>query len=54
MNLKGDLIWRYDNVPHHREIATFPDHKHYPDAIVESKTVDLRKVIEEVISIIIV
>ena len=53
MNTKGNLIFRYDNIPHHREIATFPDHKHYQDAVVESEPVDLRHVIEEIISIIV-
>jgi len=53
MNPKGDLIFRYDNVPHHREIATFPDHKHYPNTVIESKSIDLRQVIEEIISIIV-
>lgn len=53
MDTEGNLIFRYDNVPHHREIATFPDHKHYPDTVVESEPVDLRQVIEEIISIIV-
>jgi len=53
MNPQRDLIFRYDNVPHHREIATFPDHKHYPNTVIESQSVDLRQVIEEIISIIV-
>lgn len=53
MNTKGNLIFRYDNVPHHREIATFPDHKHQPDKVVASESVDLRQVIEEIIDIIV-
>jgi len=53
MGGEGNLIFRYDNVPHHREIATFPSHKHFPNAVVESEPVDLRQVIEEIIGIII-
>ncbi len=53
MDTEGNLVFRYDNVPHHREIATFPDHKHYPDTVIESEPVDLRQVIEEVISLIV-
>ena len=53
MDTEGNLIFRYDNIPHHREIATFPDHKHYQDAVVESEPVDLRHVIEEIINIIV-
>ena len=53
MDTEGNLIFRYDNVPHHGEIATFPAHKHYPDTVVESELVDLKQVIEEIISIIV-
>ncbi|RLC14904.1 MAG: hypothetical protein DRI57_13720 [Deltaproteobacteria bacterium] len=28
MNADGQMIFRYDNAPHHREIETFPHHKH--------------------------
>ncbi len=52
MKADGMLIFRYDNVPHHREVPSFPDHKHYPDRIVESRIPDLNQVIEEVIDII--
>jgi len=47
------LIFRYDNVPHHPEIASFLDHKHYADKVIESEPVDLRQAIEEIISIIV-
>ena len=53
MDTEGNLIFRYDNVPHYNEIASFPEHKHYPDTVVESNPVDLRQVIEEIISIIV-
>ena len=53
MKKDGTLIFRYDNVPHHRQLATFPYHKHYPDRVVESERVDLRHVIEEIIDIFI-
>lgn len=51
MHKDGSLIFRYDNMPHHHHLATFPHHKHYPDQIVESESADLRKVIEEIIEI---
>ncbi len=53
MDGDGKLIFRYDNVPHHREIASFPDHKHYPGKIVESEPVNLRQVVEEIINILV-
>ncbi|MEA2039571.1 MAG: DUF6516 family protein [Thermodesulfobacteriota bacterium] len=49
MNGDGALIFRYDNVPHHTEISTFPHHKHLREKIVGSSHVDLRQVVEEVI-----
>ena len=49
MDSNGTLIFRYDNVPHHSEISTFPHHKHLQEKIVESSHVDLKQVVEEVI-----
>ncbi len=53
--MKGDgtLIFRYDNMPHHPELSTFPHHKHYQNGIVESTIVDLKQVVEEIIDFII-
>lgn len=28
MDKQGQMIFRYDNAPHHREITSFPHHKH--------------------------
>ncbi len=53
MKADGSLIFRYDNIPHHSEISTFPDHKHYLDKIVESGHVNLKEVVEEIIELII-
>lgn len=30
----NNLIFRYDNAPHHPEIASLPHHKHLPNQIV--------------------
>ena len=49
MNADGTLIFRYDNVPHYPEFATFPHHKHLQDTVMESDQVNLRQVVEEVI-----
>ncbi len=32
----GELIFRYDNAPHHRQLKTYPHHKHVRDKVVES------------------
>ena len=33
----SELIIRWDNAPHHRQIRTFPHHKHVKEAVLESK-----------------
>ena len=48
----GNLIFRYDNAPHHPHIPTFPDHKHEGDAIVEAEPPDLSDVLAEIDAII--
>jgi hypothetical protein len=53
MNADGDLIFRYDNVPHYTKLATFPHHKHLPDKIIESRSVNLKDVVEEIIELIV-
>lgn len=43
---KGELISRWDNSPHHQEIATFPHHKHLPDKILMSQSRNLREILK--------
>ncbi len=45
--MKSDKIIRWDNVPHHHEIETYPYHKHKNNIVVESKKMDIRSVLEE-------
>jgi hypothetical protein len=54
MNADGELIFRYDNVPHYPEFTTFPHHKHLQNTVVENDQVNLRVVVEEVIEGLIV
>jgi hypothetical protein len=42
---KGTLLKRWDNAPHHPEIATFPDHLHKGDVIADSKPMTLALVL---------
>lgn len=44
----GDLAFRYDNVPHHPDIKTFPHHKHVGDAVVPARPPDLSEVLREI------
>ena len=36
MNGAGQMLFRYDNAPHHPEIVSHPHHKHTPDQISSS------------------
>ncbi len=52
MTADSSLIFRYDNVPHFRDMSTFPHHKHLPDRVVASQPVTLRQVIEEIVDLL--
>lgn len=42
----GDLIARWDNVPHHHGIDTFPHHTHDDKGVHASPNMDLKTVID--------
>jgi hypothetical protein len=42
------LVFRYDNTPHHPEIATHPDHKHSGEQILASVHPSIKQLLEEV------
>jgi hypothetical protein len=42
---KGKTIIRWDNAPHHKEVKTFPHHKHTLD-VEESKEMTLEEIID--------
>ncbi len=50
MNVNGEMVFRYDNAPHHPEIATHPHHKHVKGAMVprRSEEVGLKEVLLEI------
>lgn len=56
MSKEGNLIFRYDNAPHHQKLnlSTFPHHKHdrHEDNIVESKAPLLEDICQEIERII--
>lgn len=53
MNTLGAMIFRYDNAPHHREIATFPHHKHLPDKTIASNMPAIKDMLNEISAIIV-
>jgi len=48
MNKEGGLIFRYDNAPHHKNIRTFPHHKHISDDVRESCEPTLYEILLEI------
>ena len=45
-NEKGELIIRWDNAPHHKEIKTYPHHKHIAEKVFESFEITCEKILE--------
>lgn len=48
MDERGRLIFRYDNAPHHKEISSFPDHKHTSSGVAESSLPSIRDILNEI------
>ncbi len=48
MDKDKNLIFRYDNAAHHKNIKTFPHHKHTPNGVYESEEPNLLLVLREI------
>jgi hypothetical protein len=48
MDNQGGTVFRYDNAPHHREVSSFPHHKHLPNNVIESDDKGIMDVLDEV------
>ncbi len=53
MDKEGQMIFRYDNAPHHPEIPSFPHHCHTSNKKVPSNMPSLKDVLNEITAIII-
>lgn len=51
MDENRELIFRYDNAYHHKNIKTYPHHKHDFDNVKESPEPDLEEVLLEIAQI---
>lgn len=49
---KGIMIFRYDNAAHHKDVPTFPHHKHTSNEVKTSRDMGLSDVISEIESLI--
>lgn len=47
MTNDSQLIFRYDNAPHHAENTTFPHHKHLPSGVQSTDMPDLKDILAE-------
>jgi hypothetical protein len=47
-NAQNELIFRYDNAPHHPTVATFPHHKHVGMKVEPTEAPDLSEVLKEI------
>lgn len=48
----GYMIFRYDNAAHHRDVPTFPHHKHTSTDVQPSRETGLSEILSEIESII--
>ena len=48
----SELVIRWDNAPHHKQIKTFPHHKHVGETILESGEMTIEVVLKELERII--
>lgn len=48
MDKENEMIFRYDNAKHHKEIRTFPHHKHIPGRILESQEPEIEEILIEI------
>jgi len=53
MNSTGQMLFRYDNAPHHPEIDSYPHHKHTSDKIMPSSMPSLKDILNEISAIIV-
>lgn len=54
MEASNQLIFRYDNAPHHQEIETVPDHKHLDNGqIISALKINLNRVMKEIITLLV-
>lgn len=46
--IKDEKIFRWDNVPHHKRLKTFPYHKHENDKIWDSEKMNIDAVLQAI------
>jgi hypothetical protein len=52
MDKKSHTVFRYDNAPHHRELSTFPHHKHLHNRVIPAALPSLIDILNEISAVI--
>ncbi len=52
-NPNDELIFRYDDTPHHPEVTSFPHHKHNDEGVVSTEPPTLETVLKEITTTIV-
>ncbi len=53
MDQQGRMLFRYDNAPHHKEISSYPHHKHVPKKTIPSAMPSIKEILNEITALII-
>jgi len=48
MNENNELIFRYDNAKHHKELKTYPHHKHTQEGVFEADEPNIENILNEI------
>ena len=48
MDKEGNIVFRYDNAPHHKDVSSFPHHKHFPINVVETDEKGIMDILDEI------
>lgn len=46
--INDSIVFRYDNMPHHPHLSSFPHHKHIKNKIIKSQEPELILIIKEI------
>jgi hypothetical protein len=45
---EGKLIMRWDNAPHHKNISTYPHHKHVKEKVLPNHAITCEEILKEI------
>lgn len=48
MDNQRQMVFRYDNAPHHPELPSYPNHKHIKNIVTSSALPSLKEILNEI------